>query len=167
MAEPQLRQNFSRENEALINKHINEQFEAFYLYTSASYYFDRHDVSLEGFRDYFLKIADSKYQSAKEFMSFQNQRGGRITLFDIRKPGQVDWKDGKEVMINALEMEKRLLDSLREMHKNATSAEDAQMADFVAGGFISKQTAVIKETADCITTLEKVKTSHGEWHVQH
>jgi ferritin heavy chain len=161
-----IRQNYVQENEALVNKHINMEFRAFYTYTSMGYFFDRDDVSLQGFRDFFLKMADRKYTNAKKLMSFQNERGGHILLLDIGKPEKDEWGSGKEVIETALEMEKQLSSSLQEMYKTACSTDDAQMADFVTGHFIAKQTGVIKELGDHATLLEELGTEHGEWHYQ-
>lgn len=45
-----------------------------------SYYFDRDDVALPGFRKYFKKSSDEERGHAEKLMKYQNMRGGRIVL---------------------------------------------------------------------------------------
>ena len=65
---------------------------------SQSYYFDRHDVALAGFSTYFKKSAMEELEHAERLMKFQNQRGGRIILQDIKKPDKDDWGTGEAVL---------------------------------------------------------------------
>lgn len=51
-----------------------------------AYYFDREDVALQGFHKYFKEQSDEEREHAQKLMKFQNQRGGSVRLFDIRKP---------------------------------------------------------------------------------
>ena len=162
----QVRQNFEQESEIAINQQINLEFCAFYAYTSMGYYFDREDVSLQGFREFLLKSADKEYENAKKLMSFQNERGGRIVFQDIKKPSKDEWGSGLEVMQVALALEKQLLQSLLDIHKSACSRGDAQMSDFIAANFIAEKTKTVKQMGDHVSLLEKLQTGHGEWHYQ-
>ena len=47
------RQNYAAECEAGVNKQINMELYANYVYTSMAFYFERDDVSLLGFAKYF------------------------------------------------------------------------------------------------------------------
>jgi ferritin heavy chain len=49
-----------------------------------AYYFDRDDVALPGFCKYFKKASDEERGHAEKFMKYQNRRGGRIVLQDIK-----------------------------------------------------------------------------------
>ncbi|GFR81961.1 ferritin [Elysia marginata] len=62
------------------------QLYASYCYQSLSYYFDRDDVALAGFAKYFKKASDEEREHGEKFMTYQNKRGGRIILQDIKKP---------------------------------------------------------------------------------
>ena len=41
-------------------------------------------------------------------MAFQNKRGGRVVLKDIKKPDQDEWGSGLEAMKAALDLEKQV-----------------------------------------------------------
>merc|ERR1712130_437162 len=53
-----IRQNFKEESEALINKQINMEFYASYVYMSMYTYFDRDDTAYPGFAAFFKKSSD-------------------------------------------------------------------------------------------------------------
>ena len=49
-----------------------------------AFYFDRDDVALPGFAKYFNKASEEEREHAEKLMKFQNQRGGRVVLQDIK-----------------------------------------------------------------------------------
>ena len=74
----QIRQNFSVDCEALINKQINLELRANYVYLSMAYYFHRDDQALHGFAKFFKKSSDEEREHAEKLMEYQNMRGGTI-----------------------------------------------------------------------------------------
>lgn len=53
----------------------------FYL---QAFYFSRDDVALPGFAHFFKENSDEEREHAEKLLSFQNKRGGRIFLQDIK-----------------------------------------------------------------------------------
>ncbi|KAG1661546.1 Soma ferritin [Nymphon striatum] len=155
------RQNFHQESEAFINKQINMELYASYVYMSMSYYFDRDDVALQGFAKYFKKASDEEREHAEKFMKYQNKRGGRIALQDVKKPAKDSWDSPIEAMKTALALEKEVNQSLLDMHKVADSHGDAQMSDFIESEYLEEQVDGIKEISDHITNLERVGPGLG------
>uniref|UniRef100_A0A8C9AKZ1 Ferritin n=1 Tax=Prolemur simus TaxID=1328070 RepID=A0A8C9AKZ1_PROSS len=113
----QVRQNYHQDSEAAINRQINLELYASYVYLSMSYYFDRDDVALKNFAKYFLHQSHEEREHAEKLMKLQNQRGGRIFLQDIQKPDHDDWESGLYAMECALHLEKSVNQSLLELHK--------------------------------------------------
>merc|ERR1711872_151400 len=75
----QVRQNYHEDCEALINKQINMEFYASYVYLSMVSYFNRDDQALAGFASVFQ---------------------------DIAKPSSMEWGTPLDAMEAALELEK-------------------------------------------------------------
>merc|ERR1712080_323708 len=71
-----IRQNYHEECEALINKQINMEMYASYVYLSMASYFSRDDQALHGFAKFFRKSSDEERSHAIMFMDYQNKRGG-------------------------------------------------------------------------------------------
>nr|AXL95448.1 ferritin [Conus ermineus] len=159
----QVRQNFHEECEAAINRQINLQKYADYVYMSMSFYFDRDDVSLKGFHEFFKKKAHEECGYAEKLMEYQNMRGGRILLQTVKKPDRDDWGSGLEALQAALQLEKSINQSMMELHQCASCHNDPQMSDFVEDNFLKEQVETIKEISDYITNLKRVGTGLGEF----
>merc|ERR1712117_449648 len=63
-----IRQNYSERCEALINKQINMEFHASYVYMAMGYYFERDDVALLGFAKFFKKASGEEREHGTRFL---------------------------------------------------------------------------------------------------
>lgn len=64
----QIRQNYSTEVEAAVNRLVNMQLRASYTYLSLGFYFDRDDVALEGVGHFFRELAKEKREGAERLL---------------------------------------------------------------------------------------------------
>ena len=101
-----IRQNFKEESEALINKQINMEFYASYVYMSMSTYFDRDDVAYPGLATFFKKSSDEEREHGEKLIKYQNKRGGKVVFQDIAKPSTTEWGTPVDALEAALELEK-------------------------------------------------------------
>ena len=123
----QVRQNFHQETEAAINKQINLELHASYVYLSMAAYFDRDDVALPGFHKYFRKASDEEREHAQKLIKYQHTRGGVVMLKDVGKPSKDEWGSGLDAMQAALALERNVNQSLLELHALASSRNDPQV----------------------------------------
>lgn len=65
------------------------------MYLSMASYFGRSDVAFPGFADYFRKAGGEEWRHANTFISYQNKRGGKVKLKDIKKPAKDQWGSGE------------------------------------------------------------------------
>merc|ERR1711934_684914 len=119
MAVSKIRQNYHEDCGALINKQINMEFYASYVYLSMSSFFNRDDQALHGFADHFKKESNEERAHGMKLMEYQTKRGGRVVFQDIAKPTTMDWGSPLEAMEAALELEKTVNQSLLDLHKVA------------------------------------------------
>lgn len=159
----QVRQNYHSESEAGVNKQINLELYASYVYQSMAFYFDRDDVALPGFHKFFSKASEEEREHAEKLMKFQNQRGGRIVLQNIQKPDRDEWDNGLTAMQAALALEKNVNQSLLDLHKLADTHGDSQFCDWIESHFLTEQVESIKQISDYITNLKRVGTGLGEY----
>ncbi|XP_033177422.1 ferritin, heavy subunit isoform X2 [Bombus impatiens] len=103
-----VRQNFHKDCEQAINNQINLELFSSYVYLSMAYYFDRCDVALPGHYTYFKKASDEEREHAMKFMTYQNKRGGSITLTPIENPPKNDWISAYDAMTEALKLERQV-----------------------------------------------------------
>ncbi|KAF8764794.1 Ferritin like protein [Argiope bruennichi] len=128
MAESKVRQNYHEECEAAINKQINRELYASYVYLSMGYYFDRDDVALPGFSKHFKDQSAEELTHAEKLMKFQNKRGGNIVFYDIQPPEKDDWESGMEALKAALALETSVNQDLLKLRQLAQDHNDPQVA---------------------------------------
>ncbi|XP_071074540.1 AN1-type zinc finger protein 3 isoform X3 [Dasypus novemcinctus] len=160
----QVCQNYNQDSEASINRQINLELYASYVYLSMSYFFDRDDVAWKNFAKYFLHQSHEEREHAEKLMKLKNQRGGRTFLQDIKKPERDDWeKSGLNAMECALHLEKRVNQSLLELHKLATDKNDPHLCDFTETHYLNEQVKSIRELGDDVTSLRKMGARILAW----
>ena len=120
-------------------------------------------MALPGFHKYFKKASDEELEHAEKMMKYQNKRGGRIVLQDVKKPEKDDWGTGLDSMEAALALEKHVNQSLLDLHKVADSHGDAQMMDFIESEYLEEQVDGIKELGNHVTNLKRVGPGLGEY----
>ncbi|XP_008838467.1 ferritin, mitochondrial [Nannospalax galili] len=148
-----VRQNFHPDCEAAINCQINLELYASYVYLSMAYYFSRADVALNNFSRYFLRQSLEEREHAEKLMRLQNQRGGQISLQDIKKPDRDNWESGLYAMESALLLEKNVNQSLLELHTLASEKGDPHLCDFLETHYLNEQVKSIKELGDHVHNL--------------
>ena len=57
--------------QALINKHISLELNASYVYLAMGSYFERDDVALHGFANFFKKASGEERDHGTKFMEYQ------------------------------------------------------------------------------------------------
>lgn len=145
-----------------------------------AYYFDREDVALEGFHKYFKEQSDEEREHAQKLMKFQNQRGGTVKLQEVPKPPKGkdttcgdflrelnlltdNWGTPLDALTEALNLEKKVNESLLKLHGIADTNGDAQMCDFIESHFLTEQVESIKQLAEHITNIKRVGPGLGEY----
>jgi len=158
----QPRQNFPDDLEAGINKQINMEMYASYVYQSMAYYFQRDDVALYGFHKFFKDSSNEERTHAELLMDYQNTRGGRIVLQDIKKPEREEWGSGVDAMQTALALEKAVNQALLDLHKVADAHNNPQACDFIESTYLAEQVVAIKQISDLCTRLRRAGPGVGE-----
>jgi len=163
----QVRQNFHVEAEAALNKQINIELHASYVYLSMAWYFDRDDVALPGFHKFFKKQSDEEREHAEEIMKYQNMRGGKVVLVNVEKPERDEWGSPLEAMEAAFELEKNVNQTLLDLHVVAEKHTDPQMCDWIEDNFLKEAVESLKTIAGYITNLKRVGPGLGEYMFDH
>merc|ERR1712029_1136408 len=161
MAVSKIRINFHPNSEAMINKQINMELHASYVYMSMAAFFDRDDVALAGFAKRFRENSDEERDHAMKFIEYQNKRGGRVVFQDVAKAKTDDWGSAMAALEAQFELEKSVHEALLELHQVAEKNNDSQLTDFLEGEFLKEQVEAQKEIGDLITKLKRAGDSLG------
>ncbi|CAM4637586.1 ferritin heavy chain A-like [Caretta caretta] len=154
--ESQVCQNFHAECEAAVNSMVNLELYASYVYLSLSYYFDRDDVALKHMAQFLKEQSHEEREHAEKFLKYQNKRGGRIVLQDIKRPEQDEWGNSLEALQCALQLEKTVNQALLDLHKLATERNDPHLCDFLESEYLEEQVKTIKQLGDHLTNLKRL-----------
>uniref|UniRef100_A0A8C8REI9 Ferritin n=1 Tax=Pelusios castaneus TaxID=367368 RepID=A0A8C8REI9_9SAUR len=152
--ESQVRQNFHADCEAAVNRVVNLELYASYVYLSLSYYFDRDDVALKHMAQFLKEQSHEEREHAEKFLKYQNKRGGRIVLQDIKKPERDEWGNSLEALQCALQLEKTVNQALLDLHGLATEHNDPHLCDFLESDYLEEQVKAIKQLGDDLTNLK-------------
>merc|ERR1711921_33752 len=161
LEENPIRQNHPEECEALVNKQINHQLQANYVYTALVNYFTQVDQALPGFASFFKMYSCVGHRHGVFLMEYQAKRGGKVVLQDISKPSRMDWGTPLEAMTAVLELEKTLTQTLQHLQTVAAQKNDFHLTDFVQQEFVVKKVNIIKEIGDMITKIKMVSNGTG------
>merc|ERR1712181_56325 len=161
MAVSKIRQNYHEDCEALINKQINMEFYASYVYLSMSSYFNRDDQALHGFAAHFKTESGEERAHGVKLMEYQTKRGGRVVFQDVAKPTTMEWGPPLEAMEAALELEKTVNQSLLDLHKVAGDKGDGHLCDFLESEYLVEQVEGIKAIGALITKMKRAGDGLG------
>merc|ERR1712158_298963 len=156
-----IRQNYHEECEALINKQVNMEMYASYVYLSMASYFARDDQALHGFSKFFKDNSNEERDHGIMFMDYQSSRGGRVVFQDIAKPTPSEWGTPLEAVEAALELEKTVNQSLLDLHKVAGDKGDGHLSDFLESEYLGEQVEGIKAIGDLITKMKRAGDGLG------
>merc|ERR1711872_834802 len=161
MAQQQIRQNYHEECEALVNKQINMELYASYVYVALANYFNRVEQALPGFACFFKRSSCVVHHHGVSLMEYQAKRGGKVVLQDISKPSRMDWGTPLEAITAVLELEKTVTRTLQQLQTVAAQKNDFHLTDFVQQEFVVKKVNIIKEIGDMITKIKMVSNGTG------
>ncbi|XP_064085059.1 ferritin-like [Macrobrachium nipponense] len=150
-----IRQNYHEDCEAAINKQINMELYASYVYLAMSSYYARDDVALPGLKKFFKESSDEERGHAEKLMEFQNKRGGTVVLQTIASPSSNSWAGALEGLQTALDLEKKVNQSLLDLHKISSERNDPHLCDFLEEKYLEEQVEAIHKIGDLITQLKR------------
>lgn len=159
---------YADECEAAVNRQINIEYSISYLYHSMFSFFDRDNVGLPGFAEYFKHESEEERSHAEKLMEYQTLRGGRVVLGSLMSPiSEFDNSEKGEALYSmelALALEKMNYEKLLELHAVASKNEDPQLCDFVESEYLQEQVEAIKELGVFVSQLRRVGKGHGVYH---
>ena len=131
--------NWSLEDEAMINNQISIELNAFHIYNFLYSHFSNDSVGFPGLARFFKKSSDDELTHSRKFMDYQNTRGGKVS-FDksliIPNLNFLQNNPEKSVMYRAIDhaltAEQKVYESILNISKN-TNDSDLQnfLDDFI------------------------------------
>jgi len=159
-----IRQNYSTECEAALNKQINTVLHASYVYLSMACNFDCDDVALCGFHKFFKASCSKYHDHAEKMIKYQSLRGGKVIFQDIQKT-EYDMSDTcpLHALQAALDLEKTINQTYLNLHALTEKHNDAQMSDWLVQTYLSESVERIKKLSCHVTNVKRVGVGLGHY----
>jgi len=162
------RKMYADECESAVNKQINIEYSISYLYHSMYAFFDRDNVGLPGFANYFKEESLEERSHAEKLIDYQNLRGGRVLLGNLMSPitefDEADKGEALYAMELSLSLEKLNYEKLLELHSTAEKNGDPALTDFIEGEMLEEQVDAINKVAKMVSQLRRIGKGHAVWH---
>ena len=133
-----------------LNRHINEEFYASYLYLSMSAYCE--SVDLPGFAHWLRIQSQEEYAHAMNLFDFVQDRQGRVVLHPIKQP-TIEFGSVLDVMENTLAHEGEVTRLISQLYEVATRESDYPTQVHLQA-FITEQIEEEKTAADIVAKLK-------------
>ena len=144
---------WSEHTQDLVNKHINIEMKNFSVYEALASMLDNGEIGLVGLAKFFRQEADEELKHARDFINYQNKRGGKVKEITYYNPDISHLWDSNKLIIDvytiALELEKQTNKSLEELHENVN---DVALQDMIEG-YLNEQHDTQKKLNDVIKLL--------------
>lgn len=163
---------WSKESEATLNEHIALEMFAAVQYRALYAFAARDWINLKKSAEFFAENAEEEFGHAFELMKYQGKRGGKVELKPIAAPehefGPTGAKSDAQVMFEAaLNLEKRVFESLRNLHSICGKHDDAQCQDHVEN-YLEEQVEAVDKLARYVADLVRVgPEGHPVWVFDH
>jgi len=144
-----------------INRQINAELSAGYVYHALYAYFAGHDVALNNVAAFFLKSYKEEHDHANQLIEYLNKRGATVTFKDIKAPtiNKVTLVQSFEVV---LELEKDVHKKIKKLHILAQE-EEAHFEGFLEEVFLDEQVNAEHQLMIYITKINRLGTGLGEY----
>jgi ferritin heavy chain len=140
----------------LLNRQINLELQAFYVYLSMAYYFNRDDIGMGGFFKFFKGAGEEEYKHATGMMDFMLKRGAPIHFSNITVPCVTQLLDGENEVPKTSHSTKKECHSLQAKIIRKTSTMDSGQVGCEWGDPLSAVTAARQLELNVYRHLKRV-----------
>ncbi len=147
------RQNYHEDCEAAVNKQINLYLYAAYVLKSIKWHCQREDV-FYGIGGYGSSLPEFFEQRADMLCEYQNRRGGRIVLQDIRKPEIIEYDSCPHAFHSILDILKHVNESTLALINIANVHGDPDLEHHLSVNHISAMTDLLSLAAKHLNMSE-------------
>lgn len=138
-----------------MNEQFNLELESGYLYLAMSAYLKERDM--EGFAHFMFKQAHEEFEHAMKFYNFLFEVDEKVEYTGIKKP-EFKAESFTDVFKQALEHEKFISKSIRELYKLAEEEKNYEALEFL-GWFIDEQVEEEDNFRGIVTRFERINES--------
>lgn len=106
-------------------------------------------------------MSEEEHEHSQKLIKYQNLRGGRVVFNPVSEPTEQEFASPLLALEFALSFEKKLNQSLLDLHKLATERTDPHLCDYLEEHFLKEQVETIHKIAKLHTNLTRVGDGLG------
>ena len=147
-----------------LNKQVNAEFYASFLYLSMSADFEAKN--LKGFSHWMKAQAAEEYEHAMRIYKHIIERGGKVKLTAIDGP-KAEWKTALEAFEDAYAHEQKVTAMIYKLYETAKDDKD-YAAESMLKWFVDEQVEEEAQTLEVVEKLKMIGDSKGSlFHMDH
>jgi ferritin len=135
-----------------LNKQVNAELYASYLYLAMSAYFE--DVNFGGFAKWMKAQSSEEYGHAMKIYDYLTRVGAKVELDSIQKP-KLEWSSALEAFEDALEHEKKVTKMIDDLTNLAIEEKDHSTNIFLHW-FVEEQVEEVDTAQNIVDTLNMI-----------
>ena len=135
-----------------LNDQLNWELYSAYLYLSMAAYFE--STGLRGFAKWMRAQSREELSHAMKIFDYINERGGRVSLSEIRKPPE-EWNSAKEVFKDAYSHEKEITSRIHRLLEMARDGKDYATEIFL-NWFVTEQVEEEMSVYEILGKIEQI-----------
>lgn len=147
----------SEKMRSALNKQINAEFYASYLYLAMSAHFE--DTNMNGFAHWMSMQSQEEYGHAMKIFNYLNEVGAKVELDSIEKPVG-EWKEPVDAFKAALEHEKKVTKMINDLADLAVEEKDHATNIFLHW-FVTEQVEEVASVEEIVNKFELIGDNKG------
>ncbi len=156
-----------------LNRIVNQELQASYVYLAVYSFFCRGSVALPGFARYFRNLSDEGFEAAAATLDYVVARGGEAALEEVREPPTVDWQNTLHIFRESLQTAEKLKRESERAHREAAAssqsggAVDGDVAGFTERHLLKRHGKRCEEFSGMISRLERAGPRIGTYLIDN
>lgn len=147
---------------------VQEELTAAITYMAMGAHFSRDTINRPGFAKMFFESASEEREHAIKIISYLLMRGELTSevskLIQNPTPGNESWETGLAALKDALELEARVTNKIRDIIiacETDATFNDYHLVDYLTADFLEEQYKGQRDLAGKVSTLGKMEDSYG------
>lgn len=154
---------FSERIEKLLSTQVGRELHASIYYLAMASYFGQDNVSMLGFKKFFMDNSNEEKEHAQQLVEYLNSRNGKLAPLNIEMPIYYKGTTGLQALKDALILEEKVTAHLLDIHKAASDAanHDIHLTDNLESELLREQVESIRKLKGMIAKLSRMEAENN------
>ncbi|GAB6023448.1 hypothetical protein CHUAL_008228 [Chamberlinius hualienensis] len=154
---------FTDRIEKLISAQVGRELHASIYYLAMASYFGQDNVSMYGFKKFFMDNSNEEKEHAQQLVEYLNSRNGKLAPLNIEMPIFYKGTNGLQALRDALSLEEKVTSHLLDIHKAASDEanHDIHLTDNLESELLREQVESVRKLKGMIAKLSRMEVENN------